>query len=101
MSGLNPGTVGATVSLTKDQLQARRLGIHISTREVKSLDTPCRQRTNTACCFFSSLELLQSAIANIPHQGYQKPVLQFAFANIPHRIYHKPMLQFVFANKLT
>ncbi|GFO47411.1 hypothetical protein PoB_007391600 [Plakobranchus ocellatus] len=37
MSGLNPGTVGAIVSLTKDQLQARRQGIHISTREVESL----------------------------------------------------------------
>ncbi|GFN79592.1 hypothetical protein PoB_000609800 [Plakobranchus ocellatus] len=37
MSGLNPGTVGAIVLVTKDQLQARRLGIHISTREIKSL----------------------------------------------------------------
>ncbi|GFO45301.1 hypothetical protein PoB_007180600 [Plakobranchus ocellatus] len=37
MSGLNPGTVGAIVSLTIDQSQARRLGIDFSTREVKSL----------------------------------------------------------------
>ncbi|GFO38789.1 hypothetical protein PoB_006529400 [Plakobranchus ocellatus] len=56
MSGLNPGTVGAIVSLTIDQSQARRLGIDFSTREVKSLDPPSRQRTNTACCCFSSLD---------------------------------------------
>ncbi|GFO34727.1 hypothetical protein PoB_006123200 [Plakobranchus ocellatus] len=39
MSGLNPGTVGAIVSLTIDQSQARRLGIDFffPTCEVKSL----------------------------------------------------------------
>ncbi|GFN91809.1 hypothetical protein PoB_001831500 [Plakobranchus ocellatus] len=35
MSGLNPGTVGAIVSLIIDQSQARRLGIDFSTRKVK------------------------------------------------------------------
>ncbi|GFN83307.1 hypothetical protein PoB_000981300 [Plakobranchus ocellatus] len=37
MSGLNPGTVGAIVSLTIDQWQAKRLGIDFLTRKVKRL----------------------------------------------------------------
>ncbi|GFO32320.1 hypothetical protein PoB_005882500 [Plakobranchus ocellatus] len=45
--------------------------------------------------------VLLSSLANIPHQGYRKPVLQSAFANIPHQEHRKPLLHSAFANKLT
>ncbi|GFO31409.1 hypothetical protein PoB_005791400 [Plakobranchus ocellatus] len=97
MSGLNPGTVGAIVSLTIDQSQARRLGIGFSTCEVKSLDTPSRQRTNTACCCFSSLDYTVWNRFKPPSpistpQGYRRPVPQSAVANSLIDYWRQPAL---------
>ncbi|GFO23727.1 hypothetical protein PoB_005023200 [Plakobranchus ocellatus] len=39
--------------------------------------------------------VLQSAIANIPHQGYRRPVPQSDVANIPHQGYRRSVPQSV------